>query len=213
MRILVADDHSLFLDGLTSLLEAAGHVVVGQAHNGEEAISETIRLKPDLVLLDISMPGMDGLQALKEIMVCLPEMRVVMLTISDDDNSLIQAIQSGASGYMLKSQSADMLLKSLKALEAGELAISRQASSRLIRGLVNQNTGQAKVETLTNREAELLGMLAAGKVNKIIAQDLAISENTVKYHIKKILQKLNVQNRTEAVSYAIRNGLIKQDRH
>jgi len=212
MRILVADDHSLFLDGMTSLLEAAGHVVVGQVHNGAEAINETIRLKPDLVLLDISMPGMDGLQALKEIMVCLPEIRVVMLTISDDDNSLIQAIQLGASGYMLKSQSADMLLKSLKALEAGELAISRQASSRLIRGLVNQNTGLAKSETLTNREAELLEMLAAGKVNKIIAQELAISENTVKYHIKKILQKLNVQNRTEAVSYAIRNGLIKQDR-
>lgn len=211
MRILVADDHSLFVDGLTSLLEAAGHNVVGQVSTGSAAVNEAKRLMPDLVLMDISMPEMDGLQALKEIMAFTPEMSVVMLSISDDDSTLVQAMQSGASGYLLKSQSAEILLKSLKGLEAGELAITRETSSRLIRSLVSQTSGQVKNESLTVREKELLGMLATGKVNKIIAQELAISENTVKYHIKKILQKLNVQNRTEAVSYAIRNGLIKQN--
>jgi DNA-binding NarL/FixJ family response regulator len=212
MRVLVADDHSLFRDGIVSLLEAAGFEVVGQVGNGFEAIAESKRLKPDVILLDISMPEMDGLKALKHMRRESPEIHVVMLTVSDDDADLLEAIQAGASGYLLKSLSAEAFIELLQGLERGEAAISGRTTARLIKGIGTRAIKkQDPFEKLTDRELGLLRLVAEGLSNRAIAQELSISENTVKYHMKNIFQKLNAQNRTEAVTVALQNGILATD--
>ncbi len=212
MRVLVADDHSLFRDGLISLLEAAGLDVVGQAGDGLTAVEMTLSLRPDLVLLDIAMPHMDGLEALRLIKEKLPETQVVMLTVSEDDGNVIAAIKSGAQGYLLKSLHAEEFLEMLDGLQRGEAAMTRQTTTRLMKGLAEPSLQRAAPsQSLTEREIELLQLVAEGLSNKAIAQTLSVSENTVKYHIRNILHKLNVQNRTEAVTQAIRAGLLASD--
>jgi DNA-binding NarL/FixJ family response regulator len=135
MRVLVADDHSLFRDGIISLLEAAGFEVVGQAGDGQAAVEAALRLRPDLVLLDITMPQLSGLEALRLIKRELPETQVVMLTVSDDDADLFEAIESGALGYLLKNLSADQFFEMLDGLQRGEAAMTRQTTTRLMKGL------------------------------------------------------------------------------
>ena len=212
MRVLVADDHSLFRDGIISLLEAAGFEVVGQAGDGQAAVEAALRLRPDLVLLDITMPQLSGLEALRLIKRELPETQVVMLTVSDDDADLFEAVESGALGYLLKNLSADQFFEMLDGLQRGEAAMTQQTTTRLMKGLADLSPQRAEpVESLTQREIELLRLVAEGMSNKAIAQTLSISENTVKYHMRSILQKLGVQNRTEAVTQAIRAGLLDPD--
>jgi len=212
MRVLVADDHSLFRDGIVSLLEAAGFEVVGQVGDGRAAVEAAQRLRPDLVLMDITMPQMSGLEALRRIKAELPEVQVVMLTVSDDDADLIEAVKSGARGYLLKNLTADEFLDMLGGLERGEAAMTRQTTARLLQGLADLSQPRAEpMEGLTQREIELLRLVAEGLSNKAIAQALSISENTVKYHLKNILQKLGVQNRAEAVAHALRAGLLKSN--
>ena len=212
MRILVVDDHSLVRDGITSMLEAAGYTVVGQCGDGESAGSDALRLHPDVVLMDIAMPKMNGIDALRLIREAAPDIKVVILTISEDENTLIDAIQLGASGYMLKSSSGDEFLGCLKSLEYGELALNRSTATHLIQSLMEVKNGfKDERSPLTERECEILQLVADGYSNKVIGQRLSVSENTVKYHIKKILQKLNAQNRTEAVAYAMRLGLLDKD--
>jgi DNA-binding NarL/FixJ family response regulator len=209
MRVLVADDHSLFRDGIISLLEAAGFEVVGQVGDGQAAVEAALRLRPDLVLLDITMPQLSGLEALRLIKAELPETQVVMLTVSDDDADLFEAVESGALGYLLKNLSADQFFEMLDGLQRGEAAMTRQTTTRLMKGLSARSPQRADpVESLTQREIELLRLVAEGMSNKAIAQALSISENTVKYHVGNILQKLGVQTRTEAVTQAIRAGLL-----
>ena len=209
-RVLVADDHSLFRDGIISLLEAAGFEVVAQVGDGEAAVAETLRLHPDLVLLDITMPRLTGLEALHRIKEALPETGVVMLTVSDDNADLLEAAKSGADGYLLKSLTADEFLDMLNGLQRGEAAMTRQTTARLLRGLTQATSQPVEpIDQLTSREIELLRLVAVGMSNRAIAQTLSVSPNTVKYHLKNILQKLNVQNRTEAVSYAIGAGLLE----
>lgn len=210
MRVLVADDHSLFRDGIASLIEAAGFKVVGQVGDGQAAVEAALRLRPDLVLMDISMPQMSGLEALRQIKAQAPEVHVVMLTVSDDDASLLQAIQSGARGYLLKNLNAEEFLDMLAGLQRGEAALTRQMTARLLNGLAKQSQRQlGPVERLTPRELELLRLVAEGLPNKAIAQRLSVSENTVKYHMKNILQKLGVRNRAEAIAHALRAGLLE----
>jgi len=212
MRILVADDHSLFRDGLVSLLEAAGCEIAGQVGDGEAAVDAARRLRPDLILLDISMPGLDGLQALRRIKDERPEVQVVMLTVSDDDSTLFEALRSGAQGYLLKSLAAGEFLAMIEGLERGEAAVTRKTAARLIEGLAR--TGERPPEAadqLTPRERELLALVARGLSNKAIAEKMTISENTVKYYMKNILQKLGAQNRTEAAAHALRSGLVPLD--
>ena len=212
MRVLVADDHSLFRDGIISLLEAAGFEVVGQAGDGQAAVEAALRLRPDLVLLDITMPQLSGLEALRLIKRELPETQVVMLTVSDDDADLSEAVESGALGYLLKNLSADQFFEMLDGLQRGEAAMTRQTTTHLMKGLADLSLQRAEpVESLTEREIELLRLVAEGMSNKAIAQTLSISENTAKYHMRNILQKLGVQNRTEAVTHAIRAGLLDPD--
>ena len=213
MRILVVDDHPLFRDGLISLLEASGHVVVGEADGGNEAVVAALGLQPDVVLMDIAMPQFDGMDALRRIKAEAPQIKVVMLTASEDDTSLITAIRSGAQGYLLKSLSAEEVLAGLDRITQGELAISNRDINRMVEGLiglVNQPADHPN-DTLTDREVELLQLVADGLSNKRIAQHLSVSENTVKYHIRQILMKLDAQNRTEAVILAIQAGLILTD--
>ncbi len=211
MRVLVADDHSLFRDGIVSLLQAAGFEVVGQVSDGEQALEATRRLQPDLVLLDIAMPGMDGLETLRGIKSARPETRVVMLTVSDDDRHLFEAVRSGAEGYMLKNLTANEFLQLLQGLEQGEAAMTRRMAARLMKGMADQaRRPEQAAPSLTPRELELLQLVAEGLSNRAIGQRLSISENTVKYHMKHVLQKLGAQNRTEAVSIALRAGLIEQ---
>jgi DNA-binding NarL/FixJ family response regulator len=212
MRILVADDHSLFRDGLVSLLEAAGYEVVAQVGDGETAVQQAIELQPDLILLDITMPLMDGHDALKELRETLPETKVVILTVSDDDNDLQRAIKAGAHGYLLKSLDADEFLELLDGLQRDEAAITRQIATRLMAQIADPTSNEhIEVETLTDREIEILRHVERGYSNAAIAEATSISQNTVKYHMKNIFQKLDAQNRTEAVANAIRWGILKPD--
>ena len=212
MRVLVADDHSLFRDGIVSLLEAAGFEVVGQAGNGRVAVEMALHLRPDLVLMDISMPQMTGLEALRLIKAELQETQVVMLTVSDNNADLMEAVKAGAQGYLLKDLTANEFLEMLAGLEQGEAAITRKTATRLIEGFADQSRSHSEpLESLTQREMEILRLVAEGLPNRDIAQALFVSENTIKYHMKNVLQKLGVQNRTEATTYAHRAGLLEAD--
>ena len=212
MRILVVDDHSLVRDGITSMLEAAGYTVVGQCGDGESAVSDAVRLHPDVVLMDIAMPKMNGIEALRLIREAAPDIKVVILTISEDENSLMDAFKFGASGFILKSSSGDEFLNFMQSLEDGELALNRSTATRLIQSLMQGKNGYRDQRPhLTDREQEILALVADGCSNKVIGQRLSVSENTVKYHLKKILQKMNAQNRTEAVAYAMRLGLLDKE--
>jgi DNA-binding NarL/FixJ family response regulator len=212
MRVLVADDHPLFRDGIVTLLEAAGFDIVGQVGDGLAAVDAALRLRPDLVLLDINMPQMSGLEALHQIRTQLPEIQVVMLTVSEDDADLFEAIESGAMGYLRKNLTTDEFFDMLHGLRRGEAAVSRKDTARLMKGLVDRShRGPEPVETLTHRETEVLRLVAEGMSNKAVGKALSITENTVKYHVRNILQKLGAQNRTEAVTHAIRAGLLDPD--
>lgn len=207
MRVLVVDDHALFRDGIVSLLEAGGHTVIGQARTGAEAIEQTVALLPELVLMDIHMPVMNGLDALKSIKTQRPDIKVVMLTVSEEDKDLLDAIRSGADGYILKHINSNEFFKLLENLEHGEAAILSSIATRLFK-YVSRTGEKVEKSPLSDRETEVLKLLATGKSNRDIAKDLSISENTIKFHIKNILQKLSVTNRIEAVTYAIQHGII-----
>jgi DNA-binding NarL/FixJ family response regulator len=210
VRILVADDHSLFRDGLVSLLEAAGFEVVAQLGDGAAAAEAALKLRPDAILLDITMPGLNGLEALRKIRADWPEAQVVMLTASDDEHTLFEAVEAGARGYLLKNLNADEFVEMLNGLARGEAAMTRQTMARLMSGFAHPAQAPALAPgDLTQRERTLLELMVKGMSNKEIAQALSLSENTVKYHVKHILQKLGVQNRTEAAVAALRIGLLK----
>ena len=212
MRVLVVDDHSLFRDGIVSLLEAAGFTVVGQAGDGKSAVEKALSLRPELVLLDIHMPEQTGLEALKQIKSMLPETRVVMLTVSEDEATLVDAIRSGADGYLLKHLSGPEFIDMLEGLKRGEAAITRKTAAFLMRRMSHPDAAHTDNAegALSAREIEILQLVAHGLSNKAISDELSLSENTIKYHLKNILQKLNAQNRTEAVMYAIRKKMIEE---
>lgn len=212
MKLLVADDHSLFRDGLVSLLEAAGFGVVGQVGDGQTAVEAALRLRPDIVLLDTAMPELSGLEALRLIRTDWPTATVVLLTSAEDDSELFEAVEAGARGYLSKNLRADEFIAMLRGLERGEAAMTRQTTGRLLAAFSRSNRRPGP-NGLTDREIELLRLMVEGRSNKDIAQALALSENTVKYHIKNILQKLAVHNRTEAAAYAVQVGLVKPNNH
>jgi DNA-binding NarL/FixJ family response regulator len=209
MRVLVADDHALFRDGLVSLLEAAGYEVVAQVGDGELALERALELEPELILLDLSMPKVGGHEVLRRLRNELPDANLVILTVSDDDKDLDDAIRYGANGYLQKSLDSDEFLELLGGLQRGEAAMTRRTTARLIAGLAQPaQESTDPILSLTPREIELLALVQQGLSNLGIAQKLTISENTVKYHLKNIFQKLGVQNRTEAVAHAYRAGLL-----
>ena len=213
IKIMLVDDHVLFRKGLASLLASRGMEVVGEASNGVEALEAARELRPDLILMDVRMPVLDGLGATRLIREELPGSRIVMLTVSDDDHDLFEAIKSGAQGYLLKNMEPDDLFEMLEGTFRGEAPISRSLASRILAEFANQahrDPGPAPLHsTLTARETEVLQLVASGTSNRDIANSLCISENTVKNHLRNILEKLHLENRVQAVSYALRQGLIQ----
>jgi DNA-binding NarL/FixJ family response regulator len=210
MRIVLADDHALFRDGVSSLLEAWGHHVVGRAANGQSAVDLVGRLEPDLVLMDVRMPVMSGVEATRAIAAARPDIPIVMLTVSEDEGDLFAAIQAGARGYLLKDLEAPQLRAMIEAVSRGEAAITPATAARIIRHLTSlgASSDEAVPDRLTARELEVLRLVTAGRRNKEIAAELGISENTVKYHLRNILEKLHAQSRTEVATFALREGLV-----
>lgn len=206
MSVLVADDHQLFRQGLISLMNTRPELVrvIGQAETGREAVKLAQNLRPDLVLLDIYMPDGDGLQAASEIHRLLPHVKIVMLTASELDEHFREAIQAGVAGYLLKNLDANELFDLVEGLDRGEAALTRAMAARLLKEVANQHTTAASQEQpLTEREVEVLRILAQGASNPQIASELNISVNTVKSHISHILAKLELENRTQAAAYAV----------
>ncbi|MFZ1043092.1 MAG: response regulator transcription factor [Anaerolineales bacterium] len=211
IKILIADDHKLFRQGLISLMRTREDMVevVGEAETGEEAVRMAEQLRPDVILMDIYMPQMDGLQAAKEIRFLFPEIAIVMLTSSERDGHLYEAVEIGVSGYLLKSLDADELFDLLNGVIKGETAMTRAMASKLLKSVANHIADENKGEqSLTERELFVLRLVASGASNQEIAQKLTISINTVKSHLKNILEKLQLENRTQAATYAVKRGLI-----
>jgi DNA-binding NarL/FixJ family response regulator len=211
IRVLIADDHKLFRQGLISLMKTRSELVevIGEAETGEEAIQLAEQLMPDVILMDIFMPQIDGLRAAKIIHEQLPEIAIVILTSSEKDGHLYEAVQSGVSGYLMKSLDADELFNMIEGVQRGEAAMTRAMASRLLRGVANRAVIEDKGEsTLTERELLVLRLVASGASNSKIAGSLSISINTVKTHLKNILEKLQLENRTQAATYALQRGLV-----
>jgi DNA-binding NarL/FixJ family response regulator len=211
IKVLIADDHKLFRQGLISLMKTRQDMVevVGEAENGEEAIQLAEKLKPDVILMDIYMPQMDGLQAAKIIHSRFPKIAVVILTSSEKDGHLYEAVQSGVAGYLLKSLDAEELFSMVNGVTHGEAAMTRAVASRLLKGVANRVSQDEKGESsLTERELLVLRLVASGASNSEIAEKLSISVNTVKSHLKNILEKLHLENRTQAATYAYERGLV-----
>jgi len=209
VRVMVADDHSLFRDGLVSLLEAAGYEIAAQVADGQEALIQAKRTKPDLILLDLSMPRLNGHEALPLLLEIVPDAKVVILTVSEEDDDLLKVIRAGAHGYLVKSLNADDFLELLGGLERGEAAVTGRTAARLMAKLAeNRLPMKSLTEDLTARELELLELVGEGFSNRALSDKLSISTNTVKYHLKNIFQKLGAQNRAEAVAHAIRTGIL-----
>ncbi|HLF08638.1 MAG TPA: response regulator transcription factor [Dehalococcoidia bacterium] len=209
MRVLVVDDHALFRDGIRSLLTARGFDVVGEADSGQEAIAKAASLQPDVVLMDVRMPVMGGLTATRTIKAASPTVKIVMLTVSEDDADLFEAIKAGADGYLLKKLRAEEFFDLLEGLERGEAAIPRPLAARILREFARGGAGPVQgsdADRLTQREEEILKLLAQGRSNREIAEALTISENTVKFHTKNILDKLHLRSRAEVVAYASRQA-------
>jgi len=209
MRIVLADDHALFREGLSSLLEAWGHDVVGWAADGAEAVDLVERLHPELVLMDVRMPRMTGLQATRAIATHLPDVAIVMLTVSEDEDDLFEAIKAGARGYLLKDLGSAQLRSMIEAVGRGEAAITPATAVRIMAELARPSApAKAEPDRLTDREIEVLELVTAGLRNKEIAARLGISENTAKFHLKNILEKLHAGSRTELAARAVREGLV-----
>jgi two-component system, NarL family, response regulator LiaR len=207
-RVLITDDHGVVRQGLRMFLSLdPDFEVVGEASNGEEALAMARELGPDVVLMDLLMPVMDGISATEKIRAELPEVEVIALTSVLEDASVTGAVRAGAIGYLLKDTDSEELSRAIKAAAEGRVHLAPEAAARLMREV----RAPESPEALTGREAEILRLLARGKANKQIASSLYVSEKTVKAHVSSILMKLGVQSRTQAALYAVRSGLVSID--
>jgi DNA-binding NarL/FixJ family response regulator len=212
MRILIADDHTLFRDSLRSLLTSRGFEIVGEAREGREAVELARRLQPDIVLMDLSMPGLDGLGATRLISAELPQVKVIVLTGSDEDEQLFEAIKSGARGYLLKNLEAEEFFSLLLGVDRGEPALTPLLAGKLLQEFARPSRPAAEAndpDALTEREREVLELLVGGVTsNRKLAKQLGVSENTVKFHVRNILDKLHLHNRAQVVGFALRHGIV-----
>jgi len=212
MRILIADDHTLFRESLGSLLASRGFEIVGQARDGREAVDLARRLQPDIVLMDLSMPGLDGLAATRLISAEMPQVKVVVLTGSDEDEKLFEAIKSGAQGYLLKNLESRELFSFLEGVGRGEPALTPRLASKLLQEFARPTRPAVEPhdpDALTEREREVLEWLVQGVTsNRKLARQLGVSDNTVKFHIRNILDKLHLHNRAQVVGFALRHGIV-----
>lgn len=217
-KVMIVDDHKLFLEGLGYLLEAYKVEVVGKAKNGSEAITKARILKPDIILMDIMMPEMNGLDALKLIKTEMPDIKILMLTTSDDDDDLFEAIKHGASGYLIKNTDGKDLIIKLLQVENGEIPLSPGLASRILLELnkkydnsdknKKKSVTDGKHEKLTDKQLELLKLIASGKTYKKAGDALGLSERTVKYHMGRIIDILQLDNKAQVIAYAAESGLV-----
>ena len=206
IKVLLVDDHSVVRQGLRMFLNLEeGLEVVGEAENGAEALERIGELQPDVVLMDLMMPVMDGIEAIEKAKSQYPDVELVALTSVLEDRSVVKAVKAGAIGYPLKDTEAEELCKSIKAAAAGKVQLSPEASTRLMKALQSGDP----LEELTERELETLKALSQGKSNKDIADELFVTEKTVKTHVSNVLSKLGVKSRTQAALYAWQTGLVK----
>lgn len=225
IRVVLVDDHRLFRAGLRALLERRGFQVVGEADDGAAARDLVRQTRPDVVLMDLRMPGLSGLAATRLLKAEFPELPVVILTASEEEDDLFEAVKSGAQGYLLKSDPPETVATLVEAAARGEAALTPHLALRILQELSQQTKttppspaparsparpapAEDLVEPLTAREREVLELLVQGATNKEIARRLVVSENTVKYHLKNILGKLHLQNRAQVVAYALKHGLV-----
>ncbi len=210
MKVIIIDDHALFRDGLKGLLEQRNIDVAGVAADGKEGIQLAHQIKPDIILLDLRMPNMGGLDVLPVLRKELPDIPVVMLTTSNDESDLIKALRSGAQGYLLKDMESDELVGALRDIENGKNVVAADltdALARMVQGETGPEADESPFSELTPRETEILCLLAEGQSNKLIARNLGISDGTVKLHVKAILRKLDIHSRVEAAVMAVEHGL------
>ncbi|MBV8259115.1 MAG: response regulator transcription factor [Actinobacteria bacterium] len=212
LRVLIVDDHDLFRTGLRNLLEEQGVSIVGEAATGTEAVRIVRELAPDVVVMDLNMPAMGGVEATRHITAVAPLTRVVMLTISDEDSDVMDAILAGACGYLLKDASIQDLVAGIRAAARGESLISPNIAAKVLQR-VRATSAQPEIADmiraeLSEREIEVLKLIANGKDNALIAAELHISPKTVKNHISNILMKLQIDNRIQAAVYAVRSGIV-----
>lgn len=210
LRVLIIDDHTLFRDGLQGLLERHNIDVVGSLGDGHEGIRLAQELKPDIILLDMRMPSLSGLEVLKQLQQNNFEAPIAMLTTSNDERDLVEALRNGAKGYLLKDMDPDDVVAALREIVKGETVVApnlTQILARVVKGEPILESEPSPIDDLTPREAEILSLLAEGQSNKVIARNLGISDGTVKLHVKAILRKLNIHSRVEAAVIAVEQGM------
>ena len=220
MKLMLVDDHLLFLEGLQYLLETYGINVVGKARNGREALLKARILKPDIILMDIRMPEYNGLYALKLIKAEMPEIKIAMLTTSDDDEDLFDAIKYGASGYLLKNTDGKELIRMLSDIERDEVPLSPGLATRILREFRRGKKNEQLLSPesfkedgalkLTIRQLEVLEIVATGTTYKEAGEALGLTERTVKYHMGRILELLHLENRAQVIKFATQNGLFEE---
>jgi len=216
MRVLIIDDHALFRVGLKGLLEQRNIEVIGAAAHGAEGIELAEQLKPDIILLDLRMPDMGGLDVLPVLREKHPSTPVVMLTTSNEEKDLIKALRTGAQGYLLKDMEPDELVGALRDIEKGKNVVAQDLTdtlARMVQGETSLEDDDSPFATLTPREHEILCLLAEGQSNKLIARNLGISDGTVKLHVKAILRKLGIHSRVEAAVIAVEQGLRNSNKN
>lgn len=212
IRLLIADDHAVVREGLRTFIAIQSEIeIVGEAVNGEEAVEMERRLNPDVILMDLVMPKKNGIDAIREIKKRNPDARILVITSFAEDNKVIPAIKAGAMGYLLKDSTPQQLLQAINDVNQGSLSISQGIANQLVRELNRPVDSLPKKEKLTEREVAILKQSACGLTNQKIAANLCISEWTVRTHISNILSKLELSNRTQAVLYALREGLVDLD--
>ena len=208
MRVMLVDDQPLVRNGIASLLQSRGHEVVAEASNGREALDIVKDAAPDVILMDIRMPEMGGLETTRLLKAQYPDITIVMLTVSDDEQDLFEAVKSGAHSYLLKDLEAAEFFEALDSIQRGEAVLPTRLAGKLLDEFRSQAKAVASaddVEVLSAREHEILDLVAQGMMNKEVADKLFISENTVKYHMKNILDKLHLQNRAQVIAWAVRH--------
>ena len=211
MRVLLVDDHALVRNGIASLLVARNIEVVGEASDGLEALHKARELNPDIILMDIKMPRCNGLEATRLIKAEMPQVKIIILTVSDDDEDLFEAIKSGAEGYLSKNIKAEEFYSLLSGVAKGEAAMSPLLAAKIIEEFARQASTKAgstqSASVPTDREKDVLSLVATGASNKEIASTLMITENTVKYHLRHIMEKLQLKNRAQVAAYAVSKGI------
>jgi DNA-binding NarL/FixJ family response regulator len=214
LRLLLVDDHALFREGLVSLLTYQDDfTVVGEAEDAESALTQARVLEPDIVLMDIELPGEDGVRATQRLNQDMPKITVVMLTVRDDSETLFEAIKAGAQGYLVKNVRSRELLEQLRGVARGDAAISRRLAARILEEVRGLSEPFGPEEDLTARELEVLELVVARLTNLQIAERLVVSEHTVKNHMKSILAKLHLQNRHEAAAYGVARGWLPRPKN